>query len=118
MEPPSLSPYGEVCGVAVRGTENLGERRVLFAVTLIIDEGANVMPMRLAHDSPRTEVTWDGVTTLKYRCVLRSGNEVTGNFTCVHEANDEHSLELCAALTFHPHGWIRFKRFGGDRRPL
>jgi hypothetical protein len=76
----------------------------------LVDEGANLMPMRLAHDSPKTEITWDGVSTLKYRCVLKSGNEVTGNFTCVHEANDEHSLELCVSLTFHPHGWVRFKR--------
>jgi hypothetical protein len=107
----STSPYGEVCGVAMRGTEQIGEQRVLFAVTLLVDEGVNVLPMRLSPDSPRTEVTWDGVSTLKYVAVLRSGSKVTGNFTCVHEAHDEqHSLELCVSLIFHPHGWVRFER--------
>jgi len=106
----AASPYGEVCGVAVRGTEQIGEKRVLFAVTLITDEGANTLPMRLAHDTSRTEIAWDGVSTLKFTAVLRSGNKVSGSFTCVHDASEGHSLELCVALTFPPHGWIRFER--------
>jgi hypothetical protein len=90
----------------------VGEKRVLFAVTLITDEGQNVVPMRLSPDSPLTEIAWDGVSTLKYTSVLRSGNKVTGNFTCMHEPNaeEDHTLELCVALTFHPHGWVRFER--------
>jgi len=105
------SPYGEVCGVAIRGTEQHGEKRVLIAVTLVTDEEAGLLPMRVARDSPRTEVTWDGVSTLKFTATLRNGQKVTGIFICVHEADDEtHTLEVCVALTFHPHGWIRFER--------
>ena len=105
------SPFGEVCGVAIRGTEQQGERRVLLAVTLITDEEASILPMRLARDSPRTEIAWDGVTTLKFTATLRSGHKVTGNLICVHEAEDTfRRLELCVSLTFHPHGWIRFER--------
>ena len=111
-----VSPYGEVCGVAIRGTEQTGEKRVLLAVTLVIDEEAGLLPMRLARDSPRTELTWDGVTTLKFTATLRSGQKVTGNFTCVHEANDAHTLELCVSLTFHPHGWVRFERYAPSFR--
>jgi|WetSurMetagenome_2_1015567.scaffolds.fasta_scaffold00293_6 hypothetical protein len=105
------SPYGEVCGLALRGTEQIPERRVLLAVALMTNEEAGTLPMKLARDSPRTEIAWDGVTTLKFTAGLKNGNKVTGNFTCIHEANDDvHSLEMCIALTFHPHGWIQFER--------
>ena len=103
------SPFGEVCGLAARGTEQVGLRRVLFAVTLLVDEEANVLAMRVSPDSPQTEITWDGVSTLVYTATLRSGNTVNASFTAVHTA-DENSLELCTALTFHPHGWVKFAR--------
>jgi hypothetical protein len=113
----SSSPFGEVCGLAARGTEQTGLRKVLFAVTLSIDEGASALPMRLAADTPQKEIAWEGVSNVVYVAVLRNGNPVRASFTCVHRSSsaegddgDGHSLEICTALTFHPHGWVRFAR--------
>ena len=116
-----MSPFGEVCGLAASGTVQLGLRNIVLAVVLSIDEGSNFLPMKLAETSPQSSPTWQGVSSLIYTAVLRSGHRVNANFTCVHTQNEEdtfyednaadaHTLEVFPLLTFHPHGWVRFKR--------